>query len=53
MTSVDDPTRTILVYEGKGGQLSFRHNGKAAVAFVDGHAQLVTPEEAKKLIWKP
>lgn len=43
---------TVLVYEGSKGKLNFRHGGKAAVAFVDGSARMVTPEEAKKLKWK-
>ena len=30
----------------------FRYGGKAAICFADGHAALVSPEEAEKLIWK-
>lgn len=51
-TSIDAPADTVLVYEGKNGQLDFRHNGRAAVAFADGHARLVDVEMAKKLVWK-
>jgi len=51
--SINEPTRTVLIYEGKDGQLNFRHNGKAAVAFIDGHCEMVTKEQAKKLVWKP
>lgn len=52
-TSIKDVTRTVLLYEGSKGKLSFRHGGYAAVAFTDGHAQMVNAEQAKKLIWKP
>jgi prepilin-type processing-associated H-X9-DG protein len=51
--SIDDPTKTIMLYEGKDGELNFRHNGKANVAFVDGHVKAVDAEEAKSLLWKP
>ncbi|HTQ11569.1 MAG TPA: hypothetical protein VMI31_16015 [Fimbriimonadaceae bacterium] len=51
--AIQYPATTVLVYEGKGGKLDFRHNGRAAVAFVDGHAKLVGREEAKSLRWTP
>ncbi len=51
--SIKNVMQTVLLYEGKNGKLTFRHRGRACVAFVDGSAKLVTPEEAKKLIWKP
>ena len=47
------PAQTVLLYEGKNGKLDFRHDGKAAVGFADGHAKLVSAEDAKKLRWKP
>lgn len=50
---VKDPSMTVLAYEGKNGTLNFRHDGRAAVAFVDGHAKLVNREAAKRLVWKP
>jgi prepilin-type processing-associated H-X9-DG protein len=52
-TSIEDPANTVLLYEGKGGQLVFRHQGRAAVGFADGHAKLVTEADAKKLRWNP
>lgn len=51
-SSFDEPARTVLVYEGKNGRLNFRHNGKAAVAFLDGHAKLISRDEASALLWK-
>jgi prepilin-type processing-associated H-X9-DG protein len=45
--------KTVLIYEGKDGKLSFRHEGKASVAFADGHVGQVTPAQAKTLRWKP
>lgn len=53
LSRIKQPSKTVLLYEGAGGRLAFRHGGKAAVAFADGHARLVSPEEAKRLIWKP
>lgn len=52
-SKIKDPRLTVLAYEGKGGKLDFRHAGKANVAFCDGHAKSVDPQEAKKLRWKP
>lgn len=46
-------TQTVLFYEGQNEKPIFRHDGKAAICFADGHVALVTPDEAQKLIWKP
>lgn len=53
MTAIQQPAETVLLYEGSKGQLDFRHEGKAAVAFTDGHAKMIDAEAAKKLRWKP
>lgn len=53
IAKVKAPAETVLIYEGKGGQLNFRHDGKAAVGFADGHAKLMNAEGAKKMRWKP
>lgn len=50
---VAEPAHIVMIYEGKNGQLEFRHDNRAGVAFADGHCKLVTPEEAKTLRWKP
>ena len=47
------PAETVLLYEGANRQLAFRHDGKAAVAFADGHARLITREQVRTLRWKP
>jgi prepilin-type processing-associated H-X9-DG protein len=52
-TAVELVAETVLLYEGKKGKLDFRHEGRAAVGFADGHVRLVNQEEAKKLRWKP
>jgi prepilin-type processing-associated H-X9-DG protein len=51
--SIVELANTVLVYEGKNGQLDFRHGGRAVVALADGHAKLVSKDEATKLLWKP
>ncbi|HWD40525.1 MAG TPA: hypothetical protein VG944_16875 [Fimbriimonas sp.] len=53
MAGISRPAETVLVYEGKNGHLDFRHGGRAAVGFADGHAKLLSKEQAKKLSWKP
>ncbi|HWA84457.1 MAG TPA: hypothetical protein VG820_13530 [Fimbriimonadaceae bacterium] len=53
MAKIKNPATTVLAYEGSGGKLNFRHDGRAAVAFADGHAKLITKEQAKTLVWKP
>lgn len=48
-----DRPHTVLFYEGQDEKPVFRYDGKAAIAFVDGHAALITKDEAEKLRWKP
>lgn len=50
---VKTPTQTVLFYEGQNETPIFRYDGKAAICFADGHVALVSPDEAKSLIWKP
>ena len=52
-SNIKNPSQTVLVYEGKNGQLDYHHEGMAAVGFADGHVALITPEKAKNLRWKP
>lgn len=47
------PARTVLFFEATAGKMDFRHDGRAGVAFADGHVALVTPEQAKTLRWQP
>ncbi|HEY0076457.1 MAG TPA: H-X9-DG-CTERM domain-containing protein [Abditibacteriaceae bacterium] len=44
---------TVLIYEGKDGKLEFHHDGKANIAFADGHVESVGPDDVPKLIWNP
>ncbi len=50
---VKTPAQTVLFYEGRNETPVFRYDGRAAICFTDGHVALVSPEEAKDLIWKP
>ena len=50
---VKAPAQTVLFYEGQNETPIFRYDGKAAICFADGHVALVSPNEAKNLIWKP
>ncbi|MFM7320497.1 MAG: hypothetical protein ACKO5K_03100 [Armatimonadota bacterium] len=42
---------TVVIYEGRGGKLNFRHDGKATVGFADGHCVLVDARQAMELVW--
>ena len=53
MDQIKAPTRTVLFYEGQNEMPIFRYDGRAAICFADGHVALVSPDEAKSLIWKP
>lgn len=53
LSKIKDPAKTVMVYEGSANKLRFRHDGKAGVAFADGHAKRVTAAESKTLVWKP
>lgn len=53
MQKLKFPALTVLAYEARGGQVTYNHSGKAAVAFADGHVKLITPEEMKKVRWTP
>jgi prepilin-type processing-associated H-X9-DG protein len=51
--AIGSPAETVLVYEGRDGNLNIRHDGTAVVAFCDGHVMAIDKEKAKKLRWKP
>src|SRR5262249_12612651 len=53
LAKVSRPAETVTIYEGKNRTLDFRHDRKAAVGFADGHAKLISREQAKSLRWKP
>lgn len=53
MRAVRKPELTVMIYEGKMGQLEFRHDGRAGVAFADGAVRKFTPAEARVLRWAP
>lgn len=53
VSQIPNASRTVMLYEGSGQTLRFRHQGKAGVLFVEGFSKMVTEAEAKSLIWKP
>lgn len=53
LSEISNPSQVVMFYEGKNGQLDFRHLGTANVAFVDGHVKTISRGEAKTLKWKP
>ena len=53
LASIKSPATTVLIYEGTDNKLSFVHDGKAGVAFADGHVKLIDAKEAAKYSWTP
>jgi hypothetical protein len=53
MAAIRNPAQTVMLYEGKQGALSFRHNGRAIVALASARVIVVTPAEARSLRWTP
>lgn len=53
MTSIAVPSQVVMFYQGSNGKLKFSKQGKAAVAFCDGHAKNFTPETESTLVWDP
>jgi prepilin-type processing-associated H-X9-DG protein len=53
LIKIQHPAQTVLFYTGKNGQLAYDANGKALVAFADGHVKAVSREQAAKLRWNP
>ena len=51
VTDIPHRDRTVTFYDGMDDILNYRYGGKAAVAFADEHVDLVTPDQAKNLIW--
>jgi prepilin-type processing-associated H-X9-DG protein len=51
-SSFKNPAQVVMLYEGSKGVLDFRHDGRACVAFMDGHCKLYNKEQAKSLMWK-
>jgi prepilin-type processing-associated H-X9-DG protein len=45
------PTRTIMLYEGKGDKPEYRHDGRAAIVFADGRASMMTRAEVEAHYW--
>ncbi|RYX80924.1 hypothetical protein EON83_26300 [bacterium] len=52
ITTLAEPARTILFYEGDNQKPIFHYAGKAAIGFADGHCVLVSPEDFKNAIWE-
>jgi hypothetical protein len=48
---IQDPAKTIMLYEGKGDKPEFRHEGRAVIVSADGRAKLMTKQEAQSLSW--
>jgi len=51
VTDISNRERTVTFYDGQDDILNYRFGGKALVAFADEHVDLVTPDQAKTLIW--
>ncbi len=52
MAEIHSPAETVLMYEGTGGLVEYRHGRMACVCFADGHVKMMTPEQMKSAIRK-
>ncbi|MBV6457434.1 MAG: hypothetical protein HONBIEJF_00543 [Fimbriimonadaceae bacterium] len=51
---IDEPEKTVMLYEGSGGKIDFdRHGGIANVGFCDTSVRAIRKGEEKTLRWKP
>jgi hypothetical protein len=50
---LNNTEKIVMFYEGRDQKPVFRYDGKAAICFADGKVALVSPDEAKTLIWNP
>lgn len=53
MAAVKDPAKTVMLYEGTDNGPEYRHEGRAAIVFADGHAKLMNEAEVKSAYWYP
>ena len=53
LAQMASPAETVLLYEGSNMKFAYKHRGKTAVAFADGHVKMLTPEQAAKVFWYP
>ena len=52
-TSLKAPGQTVLWSYGPRKHLSYAFQGKALIAYADGHVKLLNKAEVTKLRWKP
>jgi prepilin-type processing-associated H-X9-DG protein len=50
---VAKPAETVMIYQGHDGKLEYDDEGKAAIAFADGHAKRYAKAQSAQLRWKP
>ena len=48
-----EPANTIMLYEGRDMKIDYKHDGRAMIAFADGHTMMRTPDQVKKCSWTP
>ncbi|RYG68172.1 hypothetical protein EON80_12205 [bacterium] len=53
INNIPAPAETVLFYEGENQKPVFRYDGKAVIAFADGHVGLLDPDQADEVRWKP
>lgn len=52
LTSIRIKQRTVLLFEGKGAKPTYRWEGKAAVAYVDGSVMMISESDARRILWR-
>lgn len=51
--NIESPATTVLFYEGRDEQFTFRYDGKTPVCFADGHVELLDAAGVKNVRWEP
>jgi prepilin-type processing-associated H-X9-DG protein len=53
VANIESPATTVLFYEGRDEQFTFRYDGKTPVCFTDGHVELLDAVGVKNVRWEP
>ena len=54
VSALNEVARTVAIYEAGDGPhgLNYQYDGQAVVGFVDGHVEMIGPDDLPKLIWE-
>jgi prepilin-type processing-associated H-X9-DG protein len=53
LAKVREPSSLVMLFDGDGTGIKFRHQGLACVAYADGHVRLISEKNASTVRWSP